>query len=270
MDKKIILSIVIVALIGVVAATYQININDDLLNPLASVDTEDTPVTDVLSAPTSGDSSNTEQQAQAAQQQAQAQQEAQQQAQADAQNSQQEAQQDGNSSSTTQGTTQGSSSLITSNNPITTTGNGSSSSGNSGSSANNGNGSSSGSSTGSSGNTGNTESSSGDNINTPTNPTNQTTTVTNNTNSTSNSTANLRTVPQAYGYIIKQGINATIDQNSGEIEERNDESYVVFEAISNITNEIIHIYVPRDPNSQNTWFIAEDGTGPNDAPSVDD
>ena len=39
MDKKIILSIVIVALIGIVAATYQININDNLLNPLASIET---------------------------------------------------------------------------------------------------------------------------------------------------------------------------------------------------------------------------------------
>ena len=59
MDKKIILSIVIVALIGIVAATYQININDNLLNPLASIEQEDSPVTDALAAPAStGDSSN--------------------------------------------------------------------------------------------------------------------------------------------------------------------------------------------------------------------
>ena len=58
MDKKIILSIVIVALIGIVAATYQININDNLLNPLASIEQEDSPVTDALAAPAStGDSS---------------------------------------------------------------------------------------------------------------------------------------------------------------------------------------------------------------------
>ena len=48
MDKKIILSVLIVALIGIVAATYQINTGEDILNPLASVETEDsTPITDV-------------------------------------------------------------------------------------------------------------------------------------------------------------------------------------------------------------------------------
>ena len=51
MDKKIILSVLIVALIGIVAATYQINPGQEILNPLASVNTEDTPVTEVLTAP---------------------------------------------------------------------------------------------------------------------------------------------------------------------------------------------------------------------------
>ena len=51
MDKKIILSVLIVALIGIVAATYQINNGEDILNPLASVETEESPVTDVLTAP---------------------------------------------------------------------------------------------------------------------------------------------------------------------------------------------------------------------------
>lgn len=57
-DKKIILAIVIVALIGVVAATYQItDDNSNILNPLASVETEeDSAVTDLASV--SGDSAN--------------------------------------------------------------------------------------------------------------------------------------------------------------------------------------------------------------------
>lgn len=51
MDKKIILSVLIVALIGIVAATYQINNGVDILNPLSNVEIEDTPVTETLEAP---------------------------------------------------------------------------------------------------------------------------------------------------------------------------------------------------------------------------
>lgn len=51
MDKKIILSLLVVALIGIVAATYQINNGVDILNPLSNVEIEDTPVTDTLEAP---------------------------------------------------------------------------------------------------------------------------------------------------------------------------------------------------------------------------
>ncbi|MBE6494416.1 MAG: hypothetical protein E7Z84_07405, partial [Methanosphaera stadtmanae] len=73
MDKKIILSVLIVALIGIVAATYQINVGNELLNPLANVQTEDTPVTEALSAPaasSSGDSANAQGSNQQSQQQA--------------------------------------------------------------------------------------------------------------------------------------------------------------------------------------------------------
>ena len=127
MDKKIILSVLIVALIGIVAATYQINVGNDLLNPLANVQPEeDTPVTEALSAPaasTSGDSANTpgsnqqSQQQSNAQSQQQAQSQAQQQAQSTQQAQQAQAQQNTNnnqgSSSSSQGTStnsQGSSS----------------------------------------------------------------------------------------------------------------------------------------------------------------
>lgn len=51
MDKKIILSLLVVALIGIVAATYQINNGADILNPLSNVEIEDTPVTETLEAP---------------------------------------------------------------------------------------------------------------------------------------------------------------------------------------------------------------------------
>lgn len=79
MDKKIILSVLIVALIGIVAATYQINSGEDILNPLASVETEESPVTDVLTAPATADDAQAQADAQAkadAQKAAQAQQEA--------------------------------------------------------------------------------------------------------------------------------------------------------------------------------------------------
>lgn len=115
MDKKIILSILIVAFIGIVAATYQIDIDNDTFNPLASVTPEDTPVTDALAAPASdGDSANT------AQQQAQAQQ------QADQANTQQQAQDNsenqGNSTgdSDNTGNTESSGALINSENPVNT------------------------------------------------------------------------------------------------------------------------------------------------------
>ena len=123
MDKKILLSVLIVALIGVVAATYQINNGEDILNPLASVETEESPVTEVLAAP------QTTEQAQA---DAQAQQQAQQQAQAQAQQAQdqanaeaQQAEADANQTSEGSGAQ-----TISSDNPLTIT---TSSSGNGGS-----------------------------------------------------------------------------------------------------------------------------------------
>lgn len=82
MDKKIILSVLIVALIGIVAATYQINTGEDILNPLASVETEESPITDVLTAPQTEEDAQAQAEAQA---QADAQAEAQAQAEADAQ-----------------------------------------------------------------------------------------------------------------------------------------------------------------------------------------
>ncbi|RAP45625.1 MAG: hypothetical protein BZ135_05385 [Methanosphaera sp. rholeuAM6] len=129
MDKKIILSVLIVALIGIVAATYQIN-TGDILNPLASVETEESPVTEVFTAPETQDDAQAKAEADAqakaqaeaeAQAKAQAEADAQAQAQADAQ-----AEQDNSASqSTAAGTTQKSSSLIGSGDTITVEGSGS-------------------------------------------------------------------------------------------------------------------------------------------------
>ncbi len=123
MDKKIILSVLIVALIGIVAATYQINTGEDILNPLASVETEDsTPITDVLTAP------ETQEQAQA---DAQAKAQADAQAQAQQQQAQDEAaakaaaengagdDSSSQSQSAAAGSTQASASIISSDNPLT-------------------------------------------------------------------------------------------------------------------------------------------------------
>ena len=111
MDKKIILSVLIVALIGIVAATYQIN-TGDILNPLASVETEEeSPVTEVFTAPETQEDAQAQAEAEAqAQAQADAQAQAEAQAQADAQaQAEQQSQEDTQSQSVAAGTTQKSS-----------------------------------------------------------------------------------------------------------------------------------------------------------------
>lgn len=117
MDKKIILSVLIVALIGIVAATYQINNGEDILNPLASVETEESPVTDVLTAPDTAEDTQAQADAQAqaeAQKQAQAQAEADAKAQAEAQ-----AQADDQAQAVQAGQTSKRSSLVNADNGIT-------------------------------------------------------------------------------------------------------------------------------------------------------
>ena len=149
MDKKIILSVLIVALIGIVAATYQINTGQDVLNPLSSVSTEEeSPVTEVLSAPETQQDAQAKAEAQQkadAQAQAQAQQQADAQAkkQADAQaqsDAQSNSQDTSGSQSTQAGSTSQSTSLIGSGDTITVPSSGSSGSSdsNSGSSDNTG------------------------------------------------------------------------------------------------------------------------------------
>ena len=109
MDKKIILSVLIVALIGIVAATYQIN-TGDILNPLASVETEEeSPVTEVFTAPETQEDAQAQAEADAqAQAQADAQAQAEAQAKADAQ-AEQQSQENTQSQSVAAGTTQKSS-----------------------------------------------------------------------------------------------------------------------------------------------------------------
>lgn len=154
MDKKIILSVLIVALIGIVAATYQITPGQDILNPLASVETEDTPVTEVLTAPDESQQQAQDQANAEAQKQAQAEAQAQQakdqaKAQAEAEAKAQNPQQDSSSAGSASP-----SAIVNSENPVTisssATGSGSSSSdSNSGDSASGNSGSSDSGSSGS-------------------------------------------------------------------------------------------------------------------------
>lgn len=120
MDKKIILSVLIVALIGIVAATYQINTGENVLNPLSSVETEKSPVTEVLTAPETQQDTQAKAQEQA---QADAQAKAQEQAKADAQKQSQAEQQtqDDTQNQPTTGSTEKRSSQISADNPITVT-----------------------------------------------------------------------------------------------------------------------------------------------------
>ena len=149
MDNKIILSVLIVALIGIVAATYQINPGQEILNPLASVETEQTPVTEVLTAPEESQQQAKAQADEQAKQQAQAQAQAQQaKDEANAQAQAQAQAQQGQSSSSQAGSAS-QSGIINAENPVTVTatGNGGSS-GDSNPSSSNGGGSGDGQSNG--------------------------------------------------------------------------------------------------------------------------
>ncbi|WP_304123741.1 hypothetical protein [Methanosphaera cuniculi] len=271
MDKKIILSLVIVALIGIVAATYQININDDnILNPFSSVDTEDSPITDTLATPAQAASQGANNQISDAQKQAQAQQ-AKDQAQAaqgqdDSQNQQQQ---------------QGSA-LITAENPVTVNQGQQSGDEQTGQRDNNG------------GNNPTTDSDSNPSPSPSQKPTQNPTPSPNpqptpnptpspNPQPTPNPTPspnpqpdnNILTIAQAYSYIIKQKIgDLQIQQGSGYIDTgANNEKYIVFLAHNPKgpnPNEVFHVWVPQNKNSGFTWFIEEDGTGPEDADPVNE
>lgn len=258
MDKKIILSIAIVALIGIVAATYQINMNENLLNPLSSVETEESPVTEALAAPAStGDSANS---ASNGQQSGQDSQQANQQAaqQTDGQTGQdsqqtgQDNQQTGQDTQAQSSSSSSGSSLISSDSPIVTSNansnNGQSSSSNGGQSSSDNNGQSS-SDSGRQSNSGNTPSSSGGsggqtNPSTPSNPSNP---------SDSNNPTNTITSQQAYTLAVKK-VNANfnapvaIDQSSVTTQTSNGKTYYVFEATTS-DNQLIHIYVGKTPDS---------------------
>ena len=247
MYKKIILSLVIVALIGIVAATYQININDDdILNPFSSVDTEDSPVTDTLATPAQAASQGANNQISDAQKQAQAQQ-AKDQAQAaqgqdDSQNQQQQ---------------QGSA-LITAENPVTVNNGQQSEDEQTGQRDNNG------------GNNPTTDSDSNPSPSPNPQPTPNPTPSPN-----PQPDNNILTIAQAYSYIIKQKIgDLQIQQGSGYIDTgANNEKYIVFLAHNPKgpnPNEVFHVWVPQNKNSGFTWFIEEDGTGPNDADPVNE
>ena len=265
MDKKIILSLVIVALIGIVAATYQINVNDDTLNPLASVATEDTPVTDTLSAPAQAQESG----------QAQPQDQSQP-AEAQAQTTGEQAQptedQQSTAPATKTVTTTSNKQLITSDNPVVSSGRGNNEPQSSNSPQrpdNTGTQNSDNAGTQSSDNSG-TQNQDNSGAQSPDNSGTQ-----NSNNAETqkpdddNSPEILTTLIQAYTYISRQPTGTVIDQSSGTLEERPDGEYYVFEARSIKNNELVHIYVPRDLSKGNTWFILEDGTGPDNAPPYD-
>lgn len=266
MDKKIILSLVIVALIGIVAATYQININDDLLNPFSSVDTEDSPITDTLATPAQAAQQGSNTQPSEAQKQAQAQQAKDQQAQAQA------AQSQDNQQPQAQG-----SALITANNPVTTTGEntnptdgnsqGDKKQENSGNPTNPNNPQNPGSPT---------------DPESPQNPGNPNPQPTPDPNpkptpdpTPDDDNPTMRTIIQAYSYITKQKIgNLEIIENSGYYDTgANGQPYVVFLAKNTkIADDdtTYHIWIPRNSNSGFTWYIEESGTGPNDVDPVPD
>lgn len=265
MDKKIILSLVIVALIGIVAATYQININDDdILNPFSSVDTEDSPITDTLATPAQAASQGANNQISDAQRQAQAQQ-AKDQAQAaqgqnDAQNQQQQ---------------QGSA-LITAENPVTVN-EGQSGDGKTSQPDNGGDSQTGGDNNPSPNPSPNPQPTPNPDPNpqpTPNPDPNPQPTPDPNPKPTPDTDNNILTIAQAYAFIIKQDIgDLQIQKGSGYIDTgANHEKYIVFFAHNPKgpnPDEVFHVWVPQNKNSGFTWFI-EDESGPKDADPVDD
>ncbi|WP_308573788.1 hypothetical protein [uncultured Methanosphaera sp.] len=290
MDKKIILSLVIVALIGIVAATYQININDDdILNPFSSVDTEDSPITDTLATPAQAASQGANNQISDAQKQAQAQQ-AKDQAQAAQGQAQPTQGQDNSQNQQQQG-----SALITSENPVTVNEGQQSGDGKTSQQNNNPNGNPTSSDSNSGGNPTSSDSNSGGNPTSPDsnsggnptspdsnhggNPTDRGDNPSPNPNPQptpdTDSDNNILTKAQAYAYIIKQDIgDLQIQQGSGYIDTgANNEKYIVFLAHNPKgpnPNEVFHVWIPQDKNSGFSWFIYEDGTGPKDVDPVNE
>ncbi|WP_455645709.1 hypothetical protein [Methanosphaera sp.] len=236
MDKKILLSVLIVALIGIIAATYQINIGEEILNPLASVDTEESSITDVLAAPTAAESSNigttTDQNA--------------------AETAATAATDQANSQATSTSNTSQSGSgnrLITSDNPISapSTGN------DSGRSTDNG--------------TGNPDN---DNTGNPQgNPTpNPSPSVDTDPDENDSGNPDAKIIAQYYQQANKVFENLTIDQDSGYLTIENDAYWYVFEAIDQ-QGETVHVYMPTSNNTAGVPYIKEEGSG-YDAPNPED
>ena len=235
-DKKIILSVLIVVLIGIIAATYQINLGDDVLNPLSSVQTENSPITDTLAAPSAGDSANT---ANGNQQNPSDKQSADASGSQSTGSSNNQATDSANSQGSGSGSNQGSGALINANNPVNT-GTGSSGSGstNGGSSSNNGG------STNGGGSSVITQQDQND----PNVPH-----ILPDTYNTK-----VITVDQAYQFIIKEPTHAKIDKNSATILDRDDGKWVEFEATDDTTHAKVKVYVPLEPARKQIWYRKDD------------
>lgn len=246
MDKKIILSLVIVAIIGIVAASYQINQDESILNPLASVDPDDTPITDTLAAPakTATDTVST------AQQQAQEQQAKDQQSKAQQANEgQQQAQEQ-------PAATKPTGNLITSDNPVTTptNTNGQNNNGTTGNNNNNNNNNGGGSGDTQDGSTPSNSPNSPNRPNTPDTTSNSSNSLTPVDNST------LLSVNQAYTSLIQEiSSDIKVNKNSGVLQTAEDgQKCVVFDATATNAQgqqENIKIWVPRDPDEKSRWYI---------------
>ena len=247
-DKKIILSVLIVVLIGIIAATYQINLGDDVLNPLSSVQTENSPITDTLAAPSAGDSANTANENQQNPSDKQS---------ADASGSQStgssnnQATDSANSQGSGSGSNQGSGALINANNPVNT-GTGSSGSGstNDGSSSNNEGSTNGGGPT----NGGSPTNGGGSSVITQQDPNDP------NVPHILPDTYNTKviTVDQAYQFIIKEPTHAKIDKNSATILDTDDGKWVKFDATDDTTHAKIEVYVPLEPARKQVWYRNDD------------
>lgn len=277
MDKKIILSVLIVALIGIVAATYQINSGEDILNPLASVETEESPVTEVLTAPETADDAQAQADAQAkaeAQKAAQAQQEAD--AKAKAQQGAQ-AQDNSQSQSVQAGQTSPSASLVNAENgvtvPTTSSSNGASQGSSDSNGASQGSSDSNGASNGNAGAADNSGSSgngqTGGNA-APSTGTNPSSDSSQNTNQSGGSNAPSSDTPSATGSLsdeVKQQIQQVVSANydssilrlDWDAAELQDGSYVIPAYYVENGTYAGKFYIPQNDFSQ--WkYVASDLT----------
>ncbi|MCD7781911.1 MAG: hypothetical protein LUG89_04395 [Methanosphaera sp.] len=262
MNKRLILSILIVALIGVLVATHQIN-TENLLDPFVSVDTEEDSVTSALAVPASegdnqaGQSESTDN---SAQEVADTSQQTTQDTSSQDTSSQDTSSQDTGSQDTSSQDTSSSSSsgnaLINSNNPVSTASSSgsasadSSSSGDSDSSASTGS-----SSSGDSDSSASTDSSSSGADSSSDTSDNTADSDSTDTDSTSGELISAR---QAYNYLISNGYYSNFDINADSVGtlDRADTTYYVFEA-TNADGNTFHIMVPQDIENYNP-YVYED------------